>query len=51
MPCGLMIVTKSTSVSAMTRSAYGWSSTVGFGVPIASRTDGESATARATALA
>ncbi|MGX1272427.1 hypothetical protein RKD18_005621 [Streptomyces phaeoluteigriseus] len=50
-PAGFMIVTKSTSVSCMIRSAYGWSSAVGSGVPIASRTEGESATERATAEA
>jgi len=51
MPFGFMIVTKSTSASRITRSAYGWSSAVGSGVRIASRTDGASATERATAIA
>lgn len=51
MPFGFMIVTKSTSASRITRSAYGWSSAVGSGVRIASRTDGASATERATAMA
>ncbi len=51
MPYGSMIVTKSTSVSRMTRTAYGWSRAVGSGVPIAATTDGESAMASDTALA
>lgn len=51
MPSGFMIVTKSTSVSRMTRTAYGWRSAVGSGVRMASATDGESAIASDTALA
>ncbi|CAM5638919.1 hypothetical protein SVIOM342S_07811 [Streptomyces violaceorubidus] len=51
MPRGFMIVTKSTSVSRMTRTAYGWRRAVGSGVRIASATDGESAIASDTALA
>ncbi len=51
MPSGSMIVTKSTSVSRMTRTAYGWSRAVGSGEPMASSTDGESAIASDTALA
>lgn len=45
-----MIVTKAIPVSLRTFSAYGWSTAVGSGVRIASRTDGESATASAAAL-
>lgn len=47
---GDMMVTKAIPVSLRTRSAYGWSTADGSGVPIASRTDGESAIARAAAL-
>ncbi|CAM5461835.1 hypothetical protein SGRIM128S_00836 [Streptomyces griseomycini] len=46
-----MIVTKSTSVPRTTASAYGWSLDDGSEVRIASRTEGESATERATAVA
>ncbi|SCF90814.1 aerobic C4-dicarboxylate transport protein, partial [Streptomyces sp. Ncost-T6T-2b] len=42
-----MIVTKAIPVSSRTRSAYGWSTADGSGVRMASRTEGESATARA----
>lgn len=51
MPFVFMIVTKSTPVSFWTWRAYGWSVFVGLGVRIASRTEGESATAPATAMA
>ncbi len=51
MPPGVMIVTKSTSVSFCTLSAYGWSSAVGSGEWMAARTDGASAIERATAVA
>lgn len=51
MPCGFMIVTKSTPVSRCTWSAYGWRSLVGFVVRMASRTEGASAIERATAMA
>lgn len=51
MPRGSMIVTKSTSVSRCTWRAYGWSRSVGWAVPMASWTDGASATERATAIA
>lgn len=51
MPRGFMIVTKSTPVSRCTRRAYGWRSSVGFAVPMASWTDGASATERVTAIA
>ncbi len=48
-PSGSMIVTKAIPVSSRTRSAYGWSTEDGSGVRIASRTDGDSAMARAAA--
>ncbi len=48
-PSGSMIVTKAIPVPARTRSAYGWSTADGSGVRIASRTDGDSAMARAAA--
>ncbi len=51
MPRVSMIVTKSTPVSCCTCSAYGWSEAVGSSVRIACRTEGESATERATASA
>ena len=51
MPRGSMIVTKSTSVSRTTATAYGWSRAEGSDERAASRTDGESATARATEVA
>ncbi|GAA3218352.1 hypothetical protein GCM10020256_22240 [Streptomyces thermocoprophilus] len=51
MPCGFMIVTKSTSASRTTPSAYGWSTADGSGARAAARTEGESATDRATAMA
>lgn len=51
MPCGFMIVTKSTSVSRWTRTEYASRCAVGSDVPIAATTDGESATERATAMA
>lgn len=50
MPRGSMIVTKSTSASRITCSAYGSSSAEGSGVPIAARTEGASAMDRATAV-
>ncbi|CAM5734036.1 hypothetical protein SFUMM280S_05305 [Streptomyces fumanus] len=51
MPSVSMIVTKSTSASRMTRTAYGWSRADGSAVPIAAATDGESASVSATDLA
>lgn len=50
MPAGFMIVTKSTSASRMTVSAYGSRAAVGWGVWIAERTEGASAIDRATAV-
>ncbi len=50
MPSGSMIVTKVTPVSRRTRSAYGWSRALGSGEAIASRTEGESAIARAVTV-
>lgn len=51
MPCGFMIVMKSTWVSRWTFREYDSRCAVGFDVPIAAITDGESATERATAIA
>ncbi|MGX1492719.1 hypothetical protein RKD41_004978 [Streptomyces tendae] len=46
-----MIVTKSTSASRWTRSAYGWRSAVGSSLRMAARVDGASAIDWATAAA